>query len=80
MNVSTVNLPDELIDRLAAEAARRGMTVDQLASEALADRFPQARPGGGEGRHLEFVAIGSSGQTRGAAQADELLTEGFGRD
>ena len=34
MIVSTVHLPDELVDRLAAEAARRGISVDELAAEA----------------------------------------------
>jgi hypothetical protein len=80
MIMSTVHLPDELADRLAAEAARRGISVDELAAEALAARYPQQRPPSGPRRHLAFVAIGASGQTRGGAEADELLAEGFGRD
>ena len=80
MTVSIVHLPDELVDRLAAEAARRGISVDELAAEALAARFPQERPSGDPRRQLAFVAIGASGHARGGAEADELLAEGFGRD
>jgi hypothetical protein len=80
MMMSTVHLPDELVDRLAAEAARRGVSVDELAAETLAARFPQQHPDSGPRRHLAFVAFGASGQPRGGAQADELLAEGFGRD
>lgn len=79
MIMSTVHLPDDLADRLATEAARRGMTVDELAAQALADRFP-AGTDSEPRRRLAFVAIGGSGQARGGAQADELLAEGFGRD
>lgn len=79
--VSAVHLPDELVDRLAAEAARRGMSVEDLAAETLAAHLPheQAQESGLR-RHLAFVAFGASGQPRGGAQADELLAEGFGRD
>lgn len=78
--MSTVHLPDELADRLAAEAARRRISVDELAAETLAARFPQPQSESGPHRRLAFVAIGASGQTRGGAEADELLAEGFGRD
>lgn len=80
MIVSTVHLPDELVDRLTAEAARRGMSVDELAAETLAARFPEQHPEDGPRRHLAFVAFAASGQSRGGAEADELLAEGFGRD
>ena len=42
-------------------------------------RFGEEAPAGRR-RHLAFVAIGASGQSHGAAEADELLAEGFGRD
>lgn len=80
MIMSTVHLPEELVDRLAAEAARRGLTVDELAAEALAARFPEEHPSGGRRRQLAFVAIGASGDSRGGADAEEMLAEGFGRD
>jgi hypothetical protein len=31
-------------------------------------------------RRLTFAAVGASNSGRGAAEADEMLAEGFGRD
>lgn len=33
---STVHVPEDLADRLAAEAAKRGVSVDQLSADLLA--------------------------------------------
>jgi hypothetical protein len=49
----TVNVPDELAERLAAEAARRGQTVDAVAAELLA--------AGLEDPLAAFIGCGSSG-------------------
>lgn len=35
-----VSLPDEIATQVTAEAARRGVSVDQVAAEAIAARFP----------------------------------------
>ena len=78
--MSSVHLPDELVDRLAVEAARRRISVDALAAETLAAAFDQPVTPTAPRRRLAFVAIGASGQARGGAEADELLAEGFGRD
>lgn len=78
----TVNLPDDAARRLAAEATRRGITVDQVIAE-LAATLPGGAPGGPEQsgkRRLEFVAMGASTSGRRAAEAQEMLAEGFGRD
>ncbi len=80
MMMSSVHLPDELVDRLAAEATRRGISVDELAAEALSARFPEEHPENVTRRRLAFVAFGASGQSRGGAEADELLAEGFGQE
>jgi len=73
--MSTIELPDEVAEALAAAAAERGMTVDQLAAEALAERFGPRR------RVLSFAAAGSSTSGRTAAEAEALLEEGgFGVD
>lgn len=66
----TVEFPEALAERLAAEAARRGVTVEDLAVEALSERFGTRR------RRLSFAAIGSSTTDRRAAEAEELLAEG----
>jgi predicted transcriptional regulator len=76
----TVHLSEELARRLAAEAARRGVSVEQIAAEALeAGLEDRAVVAGSPKRRLAFAAIGASGQARGGAEADELLAEGFGR-
>ena len=76
----TVDLPAEVLARLEAEAARRGVSLDVVIAE-LADLLPQ--PGTGAGGHgrLAISGVGASGGGRGrAADADELLADGFGRD
>jgi len=73
--VSTVELPDDVIAALAAAAAERGMTVDELAAKTLAATFGPRR------RVLSFAAIGSAEVDRGGAHSEELLEEGgFGID
>jgi hypothetical protein len=41
-DITLHNVDDELIDRLQAEAKRRGVPIDAIVSEALADRLPKA--------------------------------------
>lgn len=77
----TVNLPDDIAERLAAEAARRGQ--NHLAAELLAATLPAGTapaPDRRPKRRLAFGAIGASGSSRGGADADDMLAEGFGRD
>ena len=71
----TLHLDDAVAEALAAEAARRGQTADQLAAELLTAQLP-----GAPRRRLAFAAVGASASGRGAAEADEMLAEGFGRD
>ncbi len=74
-----VNLPDELAARLAAEAARRGVSPEQVAMEAIEARLPAAGSSPGRRRRLAFAAIGASTSGRRASEAEEMLAEGFGR-
>jgi hypothetical protein len=76
-----VHLPDELVARLAAEAARRRISVDELAAESLTARFASAGSGAGREDALEAV-IGSadSGDPGWAGRpASELRTEAYRR-
>jgi hypothetical protein len=57
---------------LAEEAARQSVTPDELAARVLAEHIPTRR-------RLGFVAIGESTSGRTAAEAEEMLAEGFGR-
>jgi len=71
----TLHLADAVAEALAAEAARRGQTTDQLAEALLVAQLPKAPR-----RRLAFAAVGASTSGRSAAEADEMLAEGFGRD
>jgi hypothetical protein len=60
----TVDLPPDVVRRLEAEAARRGVVVDEVIAE-LAAGLPKVgaetpkRP-----QRLSFIGIGASGDTR----------------
>jgi hypothetical protein len=72
----TVELPADALRRLEAEAARRGISIDDVIAELAANL-----PTGGSGhRHRPaFVAVGAS--ERGITdRLDETLADGFGRD
>lgn len=74
-----VHLPEELARRVEEVAAARHQSPEQVAIEAIdAQLAPPPEPG--LRRRLAFVGIGSSNSGRGAAEADEMLAEGFGRD
>jgi hypothetical protein len=60
--MTTVHLSEDLGQRLAAEAARRGMSVDEVAAEALAARYPQPASDPGYDALEAFIGSGSSGQ------------------
>lgn len=67
-----VRLPEDLAARLAEEAARQSVTADELAARVLAEHIPARRK-------LGLVAIGASDSGRTAAEAEDMLAEGFGR-
>lgn len=73
----SIDLPEATLARLQAEAARRGVRIDEVIAE-LADQLPARRGDGGQ-RKLAFVGAGASkhGIT---ARIDELLADGFGSD
>lgn len=77
----TVHLPEDLARRVTEVAEARHVSPEQVAIETIESHLEAAA---GEQlprrRHLAFAAIGSSGSSRGSAEADELLAEGFGRD
>ena len=77
----TVELPPATLRRIEAEAARRGVGIDVVITE-LAETLPAGETNEAPVRHrkLAIAGIGASGGQRGrAADADELLADGFGR-
>ncbi len=78
-----VRLPDELARRVEAVAVERGTSAEVVAIDLLdaaLSKSEREQVSNGTNRHLAFAAIGVSSQSRGAANVDELLAEGFGRD
>lgn len=67
-----VHVPDDVADRLAAEAAQRGVEPETLAGEILAEQLPAPRT-------LGFASLGRSISGRRPAEDEDLLAEGFGR-
>jgi hypothetical protein len=72
----TVDLPPEALRRLEAEAARRGISIDEVIAQLVA-KLPV--DSSGARRRPAFVAIGASkhGITD---RMNDTLAEGFGRD
>ena len=72
----SVSLPDDVASRAAEVAANRGVTVEELATEALEaylDREPAS-----ETAALSFVALGDATNGFSARAAEEQLeAEGF---
>lgn len=71
----TLDLPEDALAKLRAEAVRRGVEIEAVVTE-LAARLPSG-PGA---RKLGFVSLGASASGRSARDADEMLAEGFGRE
>ena len=74
----TLDLSEEVLTLLRAEAERRQLSVDALIEE-LAKSLPVDAASPTSAR-LSFVAIGSSTSGLYASEADEMLADGFGTD
>lgn len=72
----TLDLPEDVLQRLTAEAKRRGVELSEVVSD-LATQLPAAHKG--RRRRLAFVGAGASASGI-TGRMDQLLDEGFGRD
>lgn len=73
----TIDLPDDALARLQAEAKRRGVSIDLVIVEFAEALPPKTQPAK---RPLSFIGLGSSTSGKHARDADDLLADGFGRD
>lgn len=73
----SIDLPDEALARLRAEAVRRGASIDEVIAE-LAGQLP-AQPAEGGRRRLAFAGAGAAARDI-THRIDDLLADGFGRD
>jgi plasmid stability protein len=72
----TVSLPDDVASRVAAAAADRGVTVEELTSEALQAYLEHEQAP--NGTDLSFIALGNAENGFSAREAGERLeAEGF---
>ena len=72
--MAIVHLPDGLSQRLEAEAAARGITVEQLAVEALEGRYGVGGPPGTEPDALDtFIGGFDSGDPHWAGTGTRVL-------
>ena len=76
MKRTTISLTDELAVLLEREARRRGVSVSEVARQALATHFG---PSGDQPRKLPFAALGKSGYRHTARDFEEILAEEWGR-
>jgi hypothetical protein len=67
-----VQIPDDVADRLSAEAAQRGVAPETLVGEILAEQLPAPRV-------LGFASLGRSTSGERAADDEDMLVDGFGR-
>lgn len=66
----TIEVDDEVAERMKAAAAERGVATEKLAGEALAEQFPAPR-------RLGIVGLGRSGHHDTARRHEEIIREAF---
>lgn len=76
----SVDLPQAIAARVAEVAAQRGLSAAEVVADLVAAQLADPAAELPSHRHLAFAGFGASSSGRGAAEADEMLAEGFGRD
>lgn len=68
----TIEVPDDVAERVNAAAAERGVAPEQLAGQAVAEQFPARR-------RLGFIGIGDSGDNGGdiGRRHHEIIRDAF---
>jgi len=74
MKRTTIMLPDEVDARLRLEARRRGVSVAQVARDAIERELPP-RPDG----RLGFFAVGEGSPRDASERVDEFVAKGIHR-
>jgi len=76
MKRTTISLPDDMAMIAAREAERRGISVSELARDALSEHLGL----NGGPRELPFANLGRSGRSDIAANHDKYLAETWADD
>lgn len=77
MHRTTIAISDVLALRLEREAERRKASISAITREALEAYFEPAQP---EGRRITFAAVGASGKTGIARNAERELDRAWSPD
>ena len=77
MKRTTVSLPDEVALVAEREARRRGVSLSEVARQALIQHLG---PGGESARPLPFAKLGRSRHTGTSSRVDELLSRCWAHD
>jgi len=75
MSVIRVEIPEEVAERLATEAAERGTSTEDIAAEVLTRHIPEQSRGY---RVPRFVGKGHSGRHDLSVRVEEILGAEFG--
>jgi len=74
----TVELPDDVLRKLTAEATRRGVSIDVIIAELAAALPAEAPSTTAPTRRLSFAGIGASGTTEPVGRRHrEIIAEHF---
>jgi hypothetical protein len=70
-----VHISDDVADRLAAAAAERGVSTEDIAADVLTQNAPTAVS---DAREFAFIAVGSGRPgAPSAAEAERMLEDGL---
>jgi hypothetical protein len=75
MKRTTIMLPDELDVRIRLEARRRGVSIADIAREAIAQHLSSPAPAG----RLSFFAVGEGRSSDASERVDELVGKAIAR-
>lgn len=76
--MTSISVDEKLAARLAERAKRAGVSVDELAEQALQEYLDEPVSTNGEADAFAFVGVGSNAEVQ-ARDTDKLLDDGFGR-
>ena len=72
--MTSISIPDDLAEQLASAAAARGVTVDEVAAELLAERMQAGDP---PTTMAGLVGLGESGESNVSERIDEVISQRF---
>jgi hypothetical protein len=72
MTKLTIEVPDDVAERVVDAAAQRGVAPEELVGQVVTEQFPPRR-------RLSFIGMGRSGHTDTSDRAKKIVGEAFAR-